>query len=163
MMPFRVTRHEPYKLDAEHWMRKGMSGEEACDLVTALKDEIVHVNNVYHVTVRPLKHDPSSKWPSMVHVSIKRHDRRAVTSWRDLQEIKNMLLSPEHEAVQLFPAESRLVDSANQYHMWALATPGMRFPFGYTYRDVMTPEQAAALGCKQNKFRKTKSQPRKEK
>jgi hypothetical protein len=38
--------------------------------------------------------------------------------------------------VQLFPAESRLVDGANQYHLYCLKDPAIRFPFGFANRMV---------------------------
>lgn len=68
-------------------------------------------------------------------LSIRREDRRPVTDWRDVQWIKNQLLGPETEAVQLFPAESRLVDTSNQFHLFALPA-GERFPFGFAERCV---------------------------
>jgi hypothetical protein len=37
--------------------------------------------------------------------------------------------------MELHPAESRLMDTSNQYHLWALP-PGHRFPWGYTGRSV---------------------------
>lgn len=75
-------------------------------------------------------------WPAMWHLSIRRHDRYPVFNWRDIQTIKNELIGPENEAIQLFPAESRLVDGANQYHLFALKDPAMQFPFGFTNRMV---------------------------
>jgi hypothetical protein len=69
-------------------------------------------------------------------LSIRRNDREPIMDWRDLQAIKNQLVGCECEAVQLFPAESRLVDSANQYHLLALADPGARFGFGFMFRAV---------------------------
>ena len=78
------------------------------------------------------------------HLSIKRNDKEPILDWRDMQDIKNKLIGPEHEMMQLFPAESRLVDSANQYHFFALikdsARPKARpprFPFGWTTRLVI--------------------------
>lgn len=73
------------------------------------------------------------------HLSIKRKDRRAVHDWRKLQKIKNAIVGPEFEAVELYPAESRLVDGANQYHLFVLVHPTgepMTFPFGMTGRAV---------------------------
>lgn len=67
----------------------------------------------------------------MAHLSIKRLDKMAVHKWRDLQEIKNQLLGPEIEAVELYPAESRRIDVANQFHLFALP-PGEMFNFGFT-------------------------------
>lgn len=64
------------------------------------------------------------------HLSIKRHDREPVHDWRDMQWIKNDVCGPEREAVELYPAESRMMDAANQYHLW-VAPEGMSFPIGY--------------------------------
>jgi len=41
-----------------------------------------------------------------------RHD------WRDFQRIKNQLCGPEWEALELYPAESRLIDPSNYYLLW---------------------------------------------
>lgn len=72
----------------------------------------------------------------MVWLSIRRQDRQPIMDWRDAQEIKNQLVGPDCEAVQLFPAEERLHDSANQYHLVALTTPGRCFGFGFANRNV---------------------------
>lgn len=53
--------------------------------------------------------------------------------WRDFQRIKNELLGDEYEACELYPAEDRLVDGANQYHLWAI---NGQFPFGFDERLV---------------------------
>lgn len=71
-----------------------------------------------------------------IHLDIRRHDDAAVTNWRDLQQIKNEIVGPEHEAVELFPAESRLIDTGNQYHLWVYADPVTRFPLGWWKRCV---------------------------
>jgi len=71
-----------------------------------------------------------------VVLSIKRNDREPCNDWRDFQAIKNQLVGPECEAVQLYPAESRLVDSSNQYWLWCVSDPAYRFPFGFTERLV---------------------------
>jgi hypothetical protein len=82
----------------------------------------VYVNDTYYVRVR--------KVPPYIHLAIGRHDNRPCTSWRDFQRIKNELIGPEYEAVELFPAESRLMDTAN---------PQFRFPFGFQNRVVEAP------------------------
>jgi hypothetical protein len=73
-------------------------------------------------------------FPEVVWLSIKRIDKGAARDWRHFQEIKNMIVGPEHEGVELFPAESRLTDTANQYHLWVLRSPTLRFPFGFETR-----------------------------
>jgi hypothetical protein len=85
-------------------------------------------------------------------LSIKRHDRRPIHDWRHLQRIKNALVGEQHEAVELYPAESRLVDTANQYHLWVLADPNKRFPMGWDQRLVEGPESAARVGAAQRPF-----------
>jgi len=71
------------------------------------------------------------------HVSIRRQDRKPIHDWRIFQRIKNEVLGPECEAVELYPAESRLADSANQYHLWGSSDPTFRFPIGFPDRLVM--------------------------
>jgi hypothetical protein len=80
--------------------------------------------------------EPAADFPKLLHLSIKRIDRRPIHDWRELQAIKNLLVSPEAEGIELYPAESRRVDMANQYHLFVLADPGLRFPFGFKERVV---------------------------
>ena len=94
------------------------------------KNSLVFINDVYQVHVRDYAEH-------IIWLSIRRLDREPVTDWRDKQQIKNELVGPEHEAVELYPAESRLVDSANQYHLWVLKNPDMKFPFGFTERFTL--------------------------
>jgi hypothetical protein len=75
--------------------------------------------------------------PPFIHLGISRHDGQACNNWHDLQQIKNELVGSECEGVELLPAESRLVDTANQYHVWVHADPSYRFPFGFTQRFVL--------------------------
>ncbi len=96
----------------------------------AIEGEI-WMNDVYQVQVRPI--EPPPGWPEMVHLSIKRRDREPIHDWRDLQWIKNELVNPESEGVELYPAESRVVDTANQYHLWVFAQPGPQWPVGYAH------------------------------
>lgn len=80
-----------------------------------------------------------------IHLSIKRIDQQPVRSWRDLQRIKNELVGPENEAVEVFPAESRLVDTANQYHLFVCTDPTRRIPFGFDAgRHVFTESVGSA-------------------
>lgn len=92
----------------------------------------VYRNDTYQVVVSEI----SCEWGPMVHLSIKRNDREPIHDWRDLQEIKNQLCGDECEAIELYPAESRRVDTANQYHLWVIKEAGCRFPFGFEDRLV---------------------------
>lgn len=68
-------------------------------------------------------------------LKIVRLDREPVHDWRDLQRVKNDVAGPEAEAVEVYPAESRLVDESNQYHLFVLPA-GQRMPLGYVDRSV---------------------------
>lgn len=89
-------------------------------------------NDVYQVIRRVGDDDGQLKF----HLSVKRLDQQPVRSWRDMQQIKNELIGREIEAIELFPAESRLVNTANQYHLFGYPTKGWRFPFGFNERVV---------------------------
>lgn len=97
-------------------------------------------------------------WPAMVHLSIKRNDREPLRDWRDLQRIKNEIVGPDHEAVELYPAEARLVDAANQYHLFIPVNDKggpVRFPFGFKERLVSddTAKTGGHMdGAKQRRF-----------
>ena len=69
------------------------------------------------------------------HLSIRRADRAAARDWRHFQRIKDEIAGPDVEAVELYPARARLVDNANQYHLWCLP-PGIRFRFGFAEGSV---------------------------
>lgn len=66
---------------------------------------------------------------SIIWLSIKRHDKEPIHDWRHMMEIKNQIVGEEFEAVELYPKKSRMVDTANQYHLWVMKH-GM-FPFGF--------------------------------
>ena len=78
-------------------------------------------------------------FPPLIHLSIRRLDRKPIRDWRKMQAIKNALVGPDHEGVELYPAESRKLDQANQYHLYVLRDPlpAALFPFGATERDVL--------------------------
>ena len=106
----------------------------------------VWANEAYTVHRRDISKDRDD---SVVHLSIKRNDREPARDWRDFQQIKNELVGPEAEALELYPAESRLVDMANQYHLWAFKPP-YSIPVGFNQgRKVMNARTAELLGARQ--------------
>jgi hypothetical protein len=86
---------------------------------------------------------------ALCHLSIKRHDREPIHDWRDLQMIKTILCGEESEAMELYPAESRVVDTSNQYHLWVLPK-GLTLPFGFNDGRLVT--EHAAGKAKQRPF-----------
>ena len=97
-----------------------------------------YVNNLYQVKIRTEYNDFVRS--DVVHLSIKRKDKNPVHNWRHFQQIKNELVGPENEAIELYPAESRLVDSANQYHLWVIADPSKRIKIGFDNGRLVNDE-----------------------
>jgi hypothetical protein len=87
----------------------------------------------------------------MTHLSIRRQDRRACRDWRDFQAIKNQLCGDEREAIELYPAESRVVDTANQFHLWVMPE-GEKLQIGWSVRSVCGPDQMPIPGAVQRAF-----------
>jgi hypothetical protein len=83
-------------------------------------------NKFYQVEKKILQ--PELGEAGAIWLSIKHHDKKAVRDWRHFQRIKNELAGAEREAVEIFPPESQLVDTANQYHLWVLPE-GQSTPF----------------------------------
>lgn len=72
---------------------------------------------------------------TLVRLVIRNRDHSAKHDWRDFQRIKNELLGTEEEAVELYPAESRLTDTKNEYHLWCVR--GKWWPLiGWNEREV---------------------------
>jgi hypothetical protein len=77
----------------------------------------IYANNLYKCLLR-------NNQPSITWLSVKRNDSAAIHNWQDLQQIKNDICGEEREALELYPAMSRIVDCENQYHLWV-------FPVGH--------------------------------
>lgn len=87
-------------------------------------------NDIYQVQIRSAVAF-SDQWPEMLHLSIKRIDRNPIHDWRHLQAIKSMIVGPNNEAIEIYPSEDRVVDTANQYHLWVFADEKVVVPVGF--------------------------------
>ena len=94
----------------------------------------VYQNDLYHVTVKDA-HEANmalnATAPPAWYLSIKRIDQEPICSWRDVQEIKNQIVGPDNDGFMLYPSERRVVDTANQYHLFVLKDVGQRIPYGF--------------------------------
>jgi hypothetical protein len=135
----------PFEKAAGYWSNVGITRDQLVAGGMADELEALWVNSKYTVGVS--KKFSKELNIEITHLDIKRNDKAAVHDWRDLQRIKNELCGPECEAIELYPAEKRLVDSANSYHLWAFPA-GFFLPLGWTERlvmdgdDVFRPGQA---------------------
>lgn len=110
------------------------SWSDADGNIHKIPDEMIVLrNNIFTVTIEGC--DVPPPMGPVAWLSIKRNDRTTIHDWRELQRIKNMVMGEECEAVEIYPAESRLHDTANQYHLWCFA-PGYQLPFGYAGRFI---------------------------
>lgn len=128
-----LSLQAPYRAPLEAhilWAAKhGASREEAIQHWEELGNCIRYENEVYVVLLRPAPADMSND-PDMFWLSLRRRDGQPVTQWTDKLWIKDQVLGPEGEAVEMLPARSRLVDGVNQYHLLGYKAP-KRFPFGF--------------------------------
>lgn len=134
--------------------KAGLTKAQALEWQAWAARGVCYLNNLYQVEVREAD-VRSDDWPTMVWLSIKRRDKKTIHDWRDIQRIKNELIGSECEGVEIYPAESRMVDTANQYHLWVILEPGIRFPFGFNDgRRVTGSDAAEAMGAKQRDISK---------
>jgi hypothetical protein len=88
----------------------------------------IYANDMYTCIMRDKK-------PNITWLSIKRNDIAPIHNWRHLQQIKNDVCGENREAIELYPAMSRIVDCENQYHLWVLPK-GHSIDMGFKHRLV---------------------------
>ena len=114
------------------------------------KETSIYRNNLFtvHKRERPIVDKDGVEVGTLIQLSIHDHARSTRRDWRHFQRIKNELLGPEEEAVELFPAESRLVDTSNEYFLWSIK--GWKWPVGFNERWVS--EGGYDIGARQRKW-----------
>lgn len=65
---------------------------------------------------------------ALVHLSMRTVENDVRHDWREMQRVKNELCGTDWEAAELYPSEDRVVDMANQWHLWAFP---FVLPFGF--------------------------------
>lgn len=135
-----MQRATPVPLRQEQIDALKERGAEA--LVDELSAAEVWKNDRYTVIVR------RSDEGDVISLSIRRNDRKPLRDWRMTQRIKNEIAGEEVEACELYPAMSRLVDTANQTFLWC-APPGKVFPFGFTQGVLADDGDTPGIGHKQ--------------
>lgn len=156
MAPFHAATLPPETLDVPAFAaRHGLSEDAAASQLQRLRAQAIYMNDRYQVNVEIVRAPFGEETGDVLWLSIKRRDRTQVHDWRDLQRIKNMIVGDGHEGFEVYPAESRLVDTANQYHLWVFVDATVRLPVGYQSRDVLGASEAAAFGAIQRGFHGT--------
>ena len=102
----------------------------------------VWINDLYQVSV--------TAWGNgMLQINIRRRDGSMFKDWRHFQQIKNEVAGPEREAFELYPAESRKVDTCNKWHLWVLPEGVKMEGIGWVERDVQYVENKHVPGLRQ--------------
>lgn len=105
----------------------------------------IWINDTYQVMVNHIE-------GYLYQLNIRRRDGGPILrDWRHFQQIKNQLIGEECEGVELYPAESRKVDTSNKFHIWCVKSPEFRFPFGFEERAVEN-NNSKVPGLKQRPF-----------
>lgn len=156
LAPFYAAELPESSLDpAAIAKRFGVDLDTARRQVSVLRQHTVFLSETHQVNVQMLKAPFGPDLGDVAWLSIKRRDRDVIRDWRELQAIKNAIVGPEHEGFELYPAESRLCDTANQFHLFVFMQASVRMPVGFTVREVAGAAEAAAVGATQRDLPET--------
>ena len=133
-----------------------VSREEAIAMLTRYDAKCEYWrNDLYQVQTRRFYNENFKE--EMMHLNIRRIDGAAIFDWRHRQLIKNQLAGEECEAFEVYPAESRLSDTSNKYHLFAFTNPKVRLPVKVNaedVRDVVEHEVTSPAGARQRRILK---------
>lgn len=95
----------------------------------------------YQVVRRVYPDDPVfGSRRGMIYLGISNYDQTSRHDWRHFQEIKNQLAGPDWEAIEIYPAEDRLMDPSNLFMLFCFK---VRIKAGSTgARRVLDSDQA---------------------
>jgi hypothetical protein len=77
-----------------------------------------------HLSVQVL--ECVAPWGWTRHVRVKRRDGKDGITWDELQAVKDEYLGPDAQAVEIYPAQHRLVDEVNMRHLWEVPDDMLR-------------------------------------
>lgn len=139
--PLERTQPVPLSQEAKATLRARGAGDDLLDELAAGQ---LWRNPIYTVMVT----HHADGW--VEELSIRRNDRQPVHDWRHFQMIKTQLAGADVEAFELYPAEDRLMDTANQYYVFCMP-PGHTLPVGYSGPRLLidAEEQEKAVGSVQ--------------
>lgn len=136
------TAESEYDRIFSECIRMGMMLNEAAAQIARLKRQRTYRDrdDIYQVATEDIGNPFGIENGDMIWLSIKRVDRQVIHDWREFQKIKNALVGDECEGFEIYPAESRLVDTSNQFHLWVFKSPKVSIPVGWKERLVMGPD-----------------------
>ncbi len=131
---------DPATFDATRWTPLVKVSVRVPDSLTSQEREPLkeaeHFANCRYLVARRFCGEDPGRLGKLWHLSIRENDRGHRHDWRDFQLIKNELVGPEAEGIEIYPPESRLVDSANQDHLFVFERPLLTEAIGFSERLV---------------------------
>ena len=125
--------------------------EARADLELEARQTRYWINDLYQVAVHKLAPTEDCPLP-ILHLNIRRRDGKVIfRDWRHFQRIKNELAGEDAEAVEIYPAEDRLADTSNKYHLWCFPR-GYRLPYGLQGRLVLDDTGTKVPGFRQRRL-----------
>lgn len=128
-------------------VRKALTGEgESEEVIQAtikaevalMKREIIWLSGTHQVNIRVIERGP-------IHYSLKRRDKDAILDRDVMVKIAHHFnRSKAQICTELYPADSRMVDTANQYHIWAVNKP-RDFDLSKAQEALENPEKPIPL------------------
>ena len=95
-------------------------------------------NDQYYGTLRTYASGNALDGGPYAVIGITSKDETARHDWREFQQIKNDLVGKDWEGVELYPAESRLIDPSNRFYLFCF--PPQTIKWGLPgRRDVQPP------------------------
>ncbi len=76
----------------------------------------------------------NTSWGVVEHICMRNAEGTDIP-WAEKQRIKNELFGESRLAIEVYPAQDRLVDEANMYHLWILPE-WFEMPFGIHLNDI---------------------------
>lgn len=111
------------------------------------KNEEVWINEKYQVATIRSEHPD---FGPVMQINIRRRDGNVIfRDWREFQDIKNQLAGPECEGLELYPAESRVIDVNNKYHIWCILDTAKTIPIGWHQGRHVYAEKTNLPGLRQ--------------
>lgn len=102
-------------------MSRKQARSQARQAMARTMNDRYFLSDDYQVAIRALD-------PDVLHISVKRRDREVLLSRYDLVEIATRFAPKGTIPVELYVGEARVVDTANQYHVFTV--PEARAPWG---------------------------------
>ncbi len=134
-----VVRYATPNAPPAEWESAGGEYRATCQLcdhwIRAEDEEVVNDGMADHMR------DEHRHRGGLLHLSIHARDRGPMRNWRHLQQIKNEVAGELRTAVEIFPPEDQLTDSANEYHLWVFPE-GTHLPFGMDDAALVSSDEA---------------------